>query len=99
MGVRARTITPFTDSPGLELFPNGHPRTTMSGIFKIGSRQAQFLVSALLRLGVLFLPTLLLLGAALRHPGANDVLLWTGTVFQAVVCGLTFVSRRSWRQP
>jgi hypothetical protein len=71
----------------------------MSAIIKLGSRQAQLLAGALLRLSVLFLPTLLLLGAALRHPGAEDVLLWTGTGFQSIVCGLTMVSRRSWRQP
>jgi hypothetical protein len=53
----------------------------------------------MLRVGVLLLPTLLLLGAALRYPGGDTIVLWAGTGFQAVVCGLTFASRRSWRQP
>jgi hypothetical protein len=75
----------------------------MSALFKFGSgRQSHPVVAVLsrtLRVGVLVLPTFLLLGAALRYPGTDNVLLWTATGFQAVVCGLTLVSRRSWRQP
>jgi hypothetical protein len=53
----------------------------------------------MLRMGVLMIPTALLLGASLRHPGPNNIMLWLGTGFQAGVCALSFFSRRSWRAP
>jgi HEAT repeats len=58
-------------------------------------------LSPLWRLGFLILPTCLLLIASLRHPGlaSNSLTLWVGTGFQALVCMLTFFSRRSWNEP
>jgi HEAT repeat protein len=50
-------------------------------------------------MAVLLLPTALLLVASLRYPGATNIMLWLGTGFQAGVCALSFLSRRSWRQP
>src|SRR6476660_1127478 len=53
------------------------------------------------RLWILLLPTALLVGAASRHydnPTSN-LMLWIGSAFQLTVCGLSFFSSRSWRQP
>jgi hypothetical protein len=50
------------------------------------------------RLGLLFLPVTLLLGASLRR-GEGAGLLWLGTLFQALACLLTVLSRSSWREP
>src|SRR5262249_26323834 len=55
--------------------------------------------TCLFRLVVLLLPTGLLLGAALRSPGAANTMLWLASAFQGLVCLLTFLSRPSWRQP
>jgi HEAT repeat protein len=72
----------------------------MSALFKIGSGlQMQPAAVFVLRLGILLLPSALLLGAALRDPGAGNLLLWVATAFQAAVAGLSFLSRRGWRQP
>jgi hypothetical protein len=71
----------------------------MSSIFRVGSLQGHLLVAGLARLGALLLPTLLLLGLALRQGGTDESLLWIAAGFQALVCGLTLISRSSWRQP
>jgi hypothetical protein len=72
----------------------------MSAVFKIGSgspRQSWAVVFA--RLAIMLLPTALLAGAAMRYQGADNLLLWIAAAFQATICMLTFVSRRSWSQP
>src|SRR5262245_53612280 len=52
------------------------------------------------RLGILLLPTTLLVGASLRQAGdTQQTMLWLGTGFQILVCFLTFCSRGSWDQP
>ncbi len=60
-------------------------------------------VSSLLAQGVrailLLLPTALLFGATLRPSGEPPLRLWLGTGFQILVCGLSFLSRRSREQP
>src|SRR5207249_2015510 len=73
---------------------------TMSALFKIrwNARGLQVLAFSS-RMAVLLLPAVLLLGVALRHQEANNLLMWLATGFQAGVCGLVFLSRRSWRQP
>ncbi|HMF17208.1 MAG TPA: HEAT repeat domain-containing protein [Gemmataceae bacterium] len=52
-----------------------------------------------LRLGVLLLPTGLLLVASLRHDGSNSIMLWMGTAFQAGICILNIPNLRNSRQP
>jgi hypothetical protein len=52
----------------------------------------------LTRLGLLFLPVTLLLGASLRRPDGAG-LLWLGTLFQVLACVLTVLTRSSWREP
>jgi hypothetical protein len=72
-----------------------HTATTFRS-FRLGGLTA---ATYLGRAVVLLLPTGLLLGASLRSPGQVNVMLWTGTGFQALVCLLSFLSRPSWRQP
>jgi hypothetical protein len=48
---------------------------------------------------LLLVPTLLLLGAALRSIDQKPWMLWGGMAFQLVICSLSFCSRRSWNQP
>src|SRR5437879_3008528 len=55
--------------------------------------------SPIMRLAFLFLPTALLLVASLRQSGSNNIMLWTGAGFQALVCCLILFSRHSWQQP
>jgi HEAT repeat protein len=57
------------------------------------------LVGIVARVGVLMLPMFLLLGASVRAPGAANLTLWLGAGFQALVCLLSFLSRRTWQQP
>ncbi len=66
----------------------------------ISKFQGQMLgmVGLLTRLGLLLVPTAILLHAALRSP-QTSWFLWTGTALQGIVCLLTFVSRSSWRLP
>jgi hypothetical protein len=52
-----------------------------------------------MRLGVLLLPTGLLLVASLRHQGPNSIMLWMGTAFQAGICILNIPNLRNSRQP
>jgi hypothetical protein len=59
----------------------------------------QSLGLVLVRLSIMLLPTALLSGAALRYGGTDYILLWIAAGFQASICGLTFISRRSWQQP
>ncbi len=51
------------------------------------------------RFAISLLPTVLLFGASLRQPGAENVLLWAATGFQGFVCLLSLLSRRTWGQP
>lgn len=70
----------------------------MSALFKIGTPPAgQTWTGALLRLVLLLVPTVLLLGVALRQAGPNDMLAWAAIGFQGALCVLTYVSRRNWR--
>src|SRR5262245_27627901 len=60
------------------------------------------LLARLGRVGLLLLPALLLLGAALRQPAsARDGLglLWLGAAFQGLACLLALVSRHGQREP
>src|SRR5262245_46918757 len=51
----------------------------------------------LVRIAVLLLPAGLLILGSSRTTGSARVMLLIGTGFQIVVCGLSFVSRASWR--
>src|SRR5262249_30620129 len=80
--------------------PSSHSSTAMSALIKIGSGSPSVPAgNLLLRFLVLILPTTLLLGSAARHPETGNALLWTATGFQGLVCGLSLLSRRTWRQP
>jgi hypothetical protein len=71
----------------------------MSALFSISSvGPLRSLAGPFGRLGVMLLPTALLLGAALRFAEGENVFLWIASGFQATICLLTFMSRRSWRQ-
>jgi hypothetical protein len=70
-----------------------------SFVFFRTARPLSLLWGIAFRLFVLLLPTLLMLGASLRAPGAANTMLWLGTAFQALVCMLSFLSRRSWQAP
>lgn len=54
------------------------------------------IINIVVRVLTLLLPTGLLVGASLRADGPHQWMLWMGTSFQAVVCLLSFFSRRSW---
>jgi hypothetical protein len=54
---------------------------------------------ALMRALLLALPATLLLAAAHRGPDGQNIILWFGAAFQAVIGLMTLVSRRAWRQP
>jgi hypothetical protein len=73
----------------------------MSALFRIDddSTTGQSVVVVLYRMAIMLLPTALLLGAAVRYAGPDSLLLWIAAAFQAIICALTFVSRRNWRQP
>ncbi len=62
-------------------------------------RQVVAFLALVARLTILLLPSGILLAAALREPGANNLVLWLGTAFQATVCFLSFFSDGGWRQP
>lgn len=47
------------------------------------------------RMAMLVVPALLLLGASVRLDDGRNMLLWLGTAFQALVCVLSFLGRRS----
>jgi hypothetical protein len=51
------------------------------------------------RIAALLFPTGLLLFACLRSSDPNNYMLWSGIGFQVAVVGLSFLSRRAWRQP
>ncbi len=57
------------------------------------------LLVAVTRLTLLLLPMLLLLVSSLRNTGSAPGVLWMGTVFQALVCGLAIITRQVWREP
>jgi HEAT repeat protein len=71
----------------------------MSGLFTVSGTIRQSWGIVLARFAIMMLPTFLLLGAAMRYGGTDNLLLWIAAAFQATICGLTFVSRHSWRQP
>src|SRR6516225_4941011 len=56
-------------------------------------------VAVFTRVGLMMLPSRLLLLAALRPTASRALPLWLSVVFQGCVCLLTFLSRRGWRQP
>jgi hypothetical protein len=56
------------------------------------------LVGSMARLVILLVPTGLLMGASLRHSGANSIMLWMGTAFQVGVCILYMINIRMRRQ-
>src|SRR5262245_15532756 len=68
-------------------------------VFFRTARPLHLLWGVSVRIFVLLLPTMLMLGAALRTPGSATLMLWLGTAFQALVCALSFLSRRSWQAP
>jgi len=71
----------------------------MAVLFKAGSEsRGQRAVLSLLQVGVLLLPTLVMLGVSLRQPGADNLLLWLGTGIQAAVGILALLSHRSGRR-
>src|SRR5438045_4210412 len=57
------------------------------------------LVTIFFRLGVLWLPSGVLLLGCLRSTGAPHQLYWFGTAFQILLCCLFILNPRSWRQP
>src|ERR1051326_516818 len=66
-------------------------------MFKLSMKDhAESLVGIAFRVLVLMLPTGLLIGACLRADPSRQMMFWMGTAFQAVVCMLSFMSRRSW---
>jgi hypothetical protein len=76
------------------------PGNPMSAIFSFRSGpQGHTLLPFIARFTILLIPSGLLLLASLRHPGGYNVMLWCGTGFQALVCALTMLNRRNWRQP
>ncbi|MGF1579635.1 MAG: HEAT repeat domain-containing protein [Gemmataceae bacterium] len=59
----------------------------------------QFSVFGVLwRVAVMLLPTGLLVYASLRTPQPHNLMLWMGTAFQALVCLLSFMNPRSFKQ-
>jgi hypothetical protein len=48
---------------------------------------------------VLLLPAGLLVLGGLRTEGKPQLMMWLGTIFQLLVCVLSFLSRQTWRQP
>src|SRR5262245_59443815 len=62
------------------------------------STSARPMIGQAFRVGMLLLPFTLLSIAALRYPGANNLMLWLATAFQGIVCLLTFLSGSSARQ-
>jgi hypothetical protein len=62
-------------------------KPTSSQVFRLG------------RAAVLLAPAVLLTVAALRAPGATNLVLWLGAMFQFLACGLVFVNRQGWREP
>ena len=48
---------------------------------------------------VLLVPAFLLLIGALRSSGGSSILLGLGSLFQFLACGLSFCSRKGWREP
>jgi hypothetical protein len=63
-----------------------------------GDSRAFTVVNMTARVVIFLLPTALLVGASLRTTGQQALMLWMGTAFQALVCILSFLSRRSWTQ-
>jgi hypothetical protein len=57
------------------------------------------LLAGLVRLPLLALPAGLLLAAAWRAPHDRNIILWFGTVFQAVIAVASLFSRRALQQP
>src|SRR5262249_55666300 len=51
------------------------------------------------RLGLLFLPAVLLLGACLRLPEESRLVVWLGATFQTLVCLLALIGRQAGREP
>lgn len=51
------------------------------------------------RIGLLLLPLTLLLICSLRGGAAAPRLLWLGTLFQLLACGLSLFGRQGWREP
>ncbi len=62
-----------------------------------GGRRVSVL-GILWRISVMLLPTVLLVFASLRTPPPHNIMLWMGTSFQALVCLLSFMSPRSFKQ-
>jgi hypothetical protein len=48
---------------------------------------------------ILLFPALLLFLSAVRAPQERPWILWGGIGFQLLICGLAFISHRSWNQP
>ncbi len=61
--------------------------------------QGHTLLPFIARFTILLIPSGLLLLASLRHPQGHNLMLWCGTAFQGIVCAMTMLNRRNWRQP
>lgn len=73
---------------------------TRRGYSLMATSRASFArLSQATRLGLLFLPTVLLLVASVRHSGAHGTMLWMGTAFQIGVCLLCLLGRQDQEQP
>lgn len=56
------------------------------------------ILTALVRISLLALPACLLAGIAQRAPEGQNLILWFGAAFQAIVGVFTLMSRRAWQQ-
>jgi hypothetical protein len=63
-----------------------------------GDKQTGFLM-ALGRVCLLLLPVTLLLVCSVRGTSHSPRLLWLGTLFQLIACGLSLFGRQGWREP
>jgi HEAT repeats len=56
------------------------------------------MATTLVRVPLLTMPAILLLAAAQRAPAGQDLILWFGAAFQAIISTMALVSPGSWRQ-
>ncbi len=63
------------------------------------SEKREGLLLLLGRAGLLLLPLTLLLICSLRGYSGSPRLLWLGTLFQLLACGLSLFGRQGWREP
>src|SRR5207248_2738096 len=61
--------------------------------------EAPAVAKHLARVAIMLLPGLLLLAGCFRYTGKPNVMMWLGAAFQILVCILSFLSRKNYRQP